>query len=220
MRIKYILIFSLSILSFFSCKRDGDKYYYINNEEVKKSVSFKEGSYFIYKDSVNGDIDSIWISESNHFQYDVNGSTRMAYVLSIERYEYHLTNKDSKHGIVQVWACNDNGCNDYHIRGYPICNPTPKTEPIFYATDLQVNQIMYSSRGYTIFQNYYDSLLLNGKQHYKVYQLFNKSSSTPKPYDSSSFTSFYSLEEGLLKYSIRTDTCYRVWEILNNHIIF
>ncbi|MBK7689605.1 MAG: hypothetical protein IPJ31_00260 [Bacteroidetes bacterium] len=210
------LVFFIILLNN-SCKKSGSKYYYINNAEIKKSVSFREGSYFIYKDSISGFTDSIWIYQTYNYMFDINQGSGDEF--AVEKCEYHLINNDSILGKVETIACN-NGCENYFIYAFPACDlHTLSQNCIVYGTQFRMHQKIGHASGYTIYQQYYDSLFISNKMYYKVYQSINRGAQNLHPSDSTTLTSYYSLEQGQLKYSVKTDTSYHVWEIVKNKII-
>lgn len=217
----YLLLSSIFYCFLLSCEKGGPSYFYINNNEVKQSCSFKKGSYFIYKDSVTGSIDSFWIYDSYVNLLDINSTTHTGDALFIEQAGYLLMNNDSIKGKVHTGACykNGSGCNENVIYAeiginYPYSNSIES-----YGNNFYLGQKNQEKNGYSIYQHYYDSILLNGNFHYKVYQVFHKGVYALTPMDSIAYTTFYSLSEGVVKYSIKSDTSYHSWELVNNHII-
>ena len=205
------------IIFFASCTRYETNYYYLNLD-VKNSVSFKKGSYFIYKDSTSGIIDSFWIYSSYGDFAERVISPRLTNM--IENRVNQLMNQDSAFGIVETIACDTKGCNEYAILGI-INSNEGATGHLMYKDNLILNQMIYNQNGYFVFQKYYDSLLLNGNIHYKIYQSLFKDKNVLDTVTNSSiyYTSFYSLTEGIIKYSIQTNTSYNSWELVKNNII-
>lgn len=200
-----------------SCKPEKIKYYYINNMEVKNSVSFKEGSYFVYRDSAFSTLDSFWIYHTQSNMYDVKQSTHTSAPLYAESIIYFLMNKDSVKGLVRSMACKTDGCDQYEIGGcidFRIC-----VRDCLYRTSFPIGYREESNVGYIVFQQLYNSIIINGVNYNDVYRILHKEVNTFNWQDSIEYISYYSLTDGILKYTIKTDSSYHAWEIQNKNII-
>jgi len=69
----YSIIIAFFICSAISCKKEKPTYYI--PQEIKDYVMFPEGSYWIYEDSITGNIDSIFLLESNTLIFNPDNSS-------------------------------------------------------------------------------------------------------------------------------------------------
>ena len=71
---KYIIFFTLFFFVSACCKKGVTSY--ITDPELISAGTFKVGTYYIYRDSITGIVDSIWVES---FSKDINLSNAEAY---------------------------------------------------------------------------------------------------------------------------------------------
>ncbi len=81
-----ILFFSL-FFSFLSCKKKEIRR--IDSPLLREAITFKDGSYFVYRDSISGDIDSFWVDGYASTIWEID------HYLSIEKSHYYMYHADS-----------------------------------------------------------------------------------------------------------------------------
>ena len=65
-----LIIFIIFILSVFSCKKNDELSHYPINSDLKSAFNYLPGTYWIYRDSISGEIDSFAV-RNNVFSTDV-----------------------------------------------------------------------------------------------------------------------------------------------------
>jgi hypothetical protein len=187
----------------------------IMNGDIVNSVSFQPGSYFVYVDSLTNVKDSMWVYEFNNHPSRVESNNEY---FDLQRLNYYLrTNSVYQRGQVITQALYpDEG--KYIISG----NIGLSSHASYYWTDYSQSPILYSSEigEYAQFITLHDSLKIRGKYWPNVFQVYNISFyGTENDKDTEQITTYYSLQNGLLKYTQQTKDTFHVWEIESNKII-
>ena len=202
-------IYLLCLTAFLiSCNREQkETVTHITNPQILNSVNFKVGTYFIYQDSITLKTDSIWVTNSFRNGYAQDP------VNTIEIMGYNTINNDSIQGLV-ITTSSDELFNGSNIKGgFNLISPS------LYRVNYDLNKNYQLGNGYYFYPSYFDSILINGRYYYNVLESCVALPFKPNNIDSIALRTYYSLTEGLIKYSIKTDTSYRSWELLRSKII-
>ncbi len=209
----------LAPLLMLSCRKSGPQYYEIENEQVKNAVSFKKGSFFIFQDSISKQTDSVWIDTTQASWYDFNQGARQSDALMLERIAYSLKGNHLTSGAVEVIAPED-GSDNYTIKGtIKLKSMTyDRIVPIFFNMNIKQHVKIIFGTGYSMLCNYHPYLVLNGSTHYNIFEVLDERTNQNSPHDKTTLVTFYSLEEGIVKYTLQSSTGYEVWELVYNQI--
>lgn len=193
-----------------ACKKPKTPVHRIENETIHKALEIKKGSYFIFKDSVSGEIDSAYVYEQTSvlFLYAQDVGDFYAEVLS-----YFLQFNSFK---LLIWSPMSNNwpSSNYAILSV-YTNDTNYYEPLLTLSTPHEKMYSDSNVAFEWHQvNHFDTLMIRGKPYMDVYECASK-----KKDNTFNWHSYYSVESGLVKYSIEQDGSKKVWEIERNQII-
>ncbi|PZF73849.1 hypothetical protein [Taibaiella soli] len=87
---KYLTI-ALLVL-FAACKKNDDKQYIPLNADLKKNYSFKEGSYWIYRDSLSGREDSFCVTGYSQRDQYIQSAANVYETVNMVIYQYPASN--------------------------------------------------------------------------------------------------------------------------------
>ena len=194
----------LVIVLFASCKKE-PKYYYFKDQRIRDALNIKQGSYFIYKDSVNGELDTAIITRySNYFvtKHD-NGDNQFEYIAIGQ--ENYMTDKYS-FGATALPVAYD------HINA-SIGFDSPQVEMLELPFVKGKTYIPYNGV-VVIYVNYYPSFTLNNNFYEDVYEV-----TTSYTKEQFHFHSYFSLKSGLIKYTIQKENSYGSYELIDSKII-
>jgi hypothetical protein len=132
---KYLVFISI-IIAFAACKKHDDKEYVPLNTQLKNSYSFKEGSYWIYRDSLSGRTDSFYVT--NYSNYNSTNTLYSEEVVAVEITQYNIGTQvsDSSHWMLVLktgstidlegycWPLNKGFVNNDISSDYPFINTT------------------------------------------------------------------------------------------------
>lgn len=188
------------IVTFYSCGKPKNTYQYIENDEVKSALSFKNGSYFIFVDSVNNNIDSGVVEGQYSVIKNVEGQPSNYYLqgmgYDLNFYPGHIsfysTGSPETQSIVYM------NYNKDSIELVPIA--------VLVLPFIQ-DQYIHNS----ILENchsiyHFDSLKVRNNIYENVYKYSNELSGYK-------FDTYYSPEFGLIKYSIGFGVISHIWEL-------
>jgi hypothetical protein len=208
-----ILITSLIVICGSSCKKEKETVCSNENtvslpKDLVERFFFKDSSYWVYKDSVLGDLDSIWVKSSS---------------VSINKLELIDENSKGKCAESGTYYFKSSFAEEYNIQIGPLPSKlgTEYKDELFQVNIQRGNYLvlfarMKNSQFHNIGNEYgvidtIPSLLVNGITYSDVLRKTNKSSMHPDLY----YTSYYVRNIGLIKF-IRNDKS--VWELIRYKI--
>ena len=157
----FILMISILFLAS-DCDRVKDRPTYYLDQEIKDYTLFPIGSYWIYKDSLTNNIDTVSIISQTIEIYSGGEEPIKWEVFSQNRYSSY--NNDTVFGFGESYALYSEGFCTYGERGW--CR--------FFSQ----KEIGYMLQNYLLYENYYDSLFINNKW-YKEIKVFKFSFNSP-----------------------------------------
>jgi hypothetical protein len=177
--------------------------------DVKKYFSFKKGTYWIYKDSVSGQMDSFAVENNNTVSYPGN-SYNSAFDDETDYY-WVYANGVINDTISGYWSLAQNGVSLYYAE-----NSDYFSGPLF---------VYPFTAGYTfeyryIISNVYPTFHLNGNTYNTVAEIGQTG-----PFADSTGTHTYndlfyvSTDAGIIKMKFNHGTMQRNWELVRYHIV-
>lgn len=203
---KYALrLFPIFLCCLLSCKDKEKRYYQITNQTLIDAVTIKKGSFFIYKDSVTNVIDSLRMYNEFYVGTTTDGN-------DYERYQfmgYELWN-DKYQGFdmtlgAHEWSLNKiYGWFNYFNESYSSLN--------FLTLPFNKSSIEFHYEYSWNYIEHYDSLSVANIFYKDVYEIETTTSGWR-------FRSFYSLNNGLVKFITQTDSSYHSWSLIKSVIV-
>lgn len=100
---KQYLILLLAVIALAACKHNDDKEYIPLNTQLKNSYSFKEGSYWIYKDSITGRRDSFFVDRYQYIKsIDLGGANNENVNFTMKDYPIDTPLSDSSSWLLSL----------------------------------------------------------------------------------------------------------------------
>jgi len=217
--ITYLAILFMVVLLFNSCKKNGGIPHYVIDADLKTAFDFKPGTYWIYKDSISGRVDSFAVRSNMSNTGTVSGN------YSIDGIKIYITEYnggsliDTSDWVFNlsinfeelIWYKNFNTGNYYFdfepLFTYPFKNGSLNMIDGQYGNDAPITTNIYSS--YTVAGNSYSNIA----------EINNEYSENNKLYYDDWF--YISSEIGYIKINIYDpyDSIYKVWQIQRCKII-
>jgi hypothetical protein len=88
---KKTALFFLIIITLFACKKKPDNNVIHINGALKAAFNFQPGTYWIYKDSLTGIMDSFFVTKNTYFTTTNYPYTIESIGINISEYDYHIT---------------------------------------------------------------------------------------------------------------------------------
>ena len=187
------------LIPIFFCLSCKQKTYYVGSL-LRKAVTVKDGSYFIYKDSVTGIEDSFWVFGylNKVTEYGGDDSKIQEFI------KFNMRNSTGRRFDFSVHARVDGNkewISAYFNDSAYQSNFIPLTDP--QATHVDINAAFVGKR---------DTLTIFSKDYYKVYIYTHVDSS------SRYIKSSYSACDGLIKVEAKNGGYHRVYELVKSYI--
>lgn len=205
-KICLIIITTFFVLCAADCSKDKDKPAYYMPQDFKDYVVFPEGSYWVYEDSVTGDIDSVYLQSQKIEIYTPPSYNNPGYNFEFLKENVFSSNSNQvfyKEGIYNQYI------------------PSNINNSYLYRYDIQLYYISSVDIGTTIsnltYKSFLDSLTVKSKTFKKV-KVF---STPPEYYSNGSFLcTYYGHNVGLIKLIKKVcDTCLtETWLLKKYHI--
>jgi hypothetical protein len=201
------LILCCLVVCLVSCEHK--KIYHYLQEPLLTAATLKQGSYFIYRDSISGAEDSVWVANFSNEYYGIDELEA-----KVEHYyqEIHIRLEDTSGLFMNI---------TYAVSGHP--NIEAKMVKIGFSIlaymPFEINKNIQTDvySGYLL--QYYSTLQIRNKIYKHVYEIDNRLWSAGKT-DTQYFHSFYSGDSGLVKFRTKfTGSDMEVWELVRSRII-
>ncbi len=205
---KYIIFFTMLFFASACCKKGVTTY--ITDPEMISVGSFKVGTYYIYKDSTTSIEDSVWVTSNISSIIPVNAE--------LLGKNYNRKCEDLFETVALKMKTINNKYGEYQIsnKGIRFFNyPIPE---LILKLPFKIGEIPSSTFILNKNIQFYPSYNLNGINYDKVYQIESKVF-IDNTNDTTFGTTFFSTTTGLLKYSIKNDTSFHVYELVRSQIV-
>jgi hypothetical protein len=203
------ILFLFSIILFFNacCKKGVTTY--ITDPELKNITSIQTGTYYIYRDSITGVEDSVWVEHSISQIFPVNS----------ELYGKNYNDKCEDHYEVHEIHLRKNNDNSFPYKSINIFKNSIQGFYTFISKPFETNLIKTTHYGYYRNEKFFLSFNLLTNNYDNVYHVSLKEAIPNSLQDSVETNTYFSTETGMIKYSIKTDTSYVVKELIRSHIV-
>ncbi|MBP6455197.1 MAG: hypothetical protein KA275_00600 [Chitinophagaceae bacterium] len=208
--IKYIIFFTLLFFASSCCKKGVTTF--VTDLEMISAGTFKPGTYYIYKDSITGKEDSIWVES---FYKDIKLSNAEAY--SKKKIDYDCEDKVE----VYLLKLKNESNNSFEFQNITTIRSTTYTNlsARLLIKPFVENEIETTHYGWYKNEKFYQNYNLLSNNYSNVYNVSRKEAIYKSLQDTVLINTFYSSHTGLIKYSIKTDTSLVVKELVRSHII-
>ena len=195
----------ITILFIVSCARE--KKYLITDNAVREAVNFREGSYFIYRDSMTGIEDSLWV---NNYSEGFKPTNTNNYSSLQEIISYELFLKDSIVGQLRAFALDESKNIDSKITGWVfyLFNGSMAISP-FSKNIITQNRVSLNTS-----KDYFERYTIAGKVYSNVNKFETKQLHCLHCVDTFRIETYYSLNSGLVKIRYIDDTVLAVKELI------
>lgn len=208
---RFWMLTCLTILvscSITSCKKG--KMYPVRSQQLVRAASIKVGSYFVYIDSSAGTTDSFWVThyaryypevqdhkdKNEYIEYQMESSLGHSRSFSVQGLE---NGTEFMSGLIYSPVGSYGG-----IAGIVLSDP-------FILGERTQSGLTYWNLDHV------SSMQINGKNYTDVYVVKNRKVTASQ--DTLHSTTFYSPDEGLVKFSFKTPVQYQVWELDRSSIV-
>ncbi len=203
---KNIIFFMLLFFASACCKKGVTTY--ITDPEIISAGTFKVGTYYIYRDSITGVEDSIWVVDYNRAIYDMSSNYYKSDSRCFDKTEQIRTIfKSISDTSINISYINTTASTSYSNIGYLLNKP------------FIIDEVQSNPKGYIKNINFYPNYNFINNNYQNVYHRYNKMALNNVLNDSLVTNTYYSSYSGLVKFSIQTDTSYVVKELIRSNII-
>lgn len=193
-RFIFILVISIYLVSFFSCKKDAKTepdtgFNMPVNTDLYAYAYFKPGTYWVYQDSISGILDSVYVTSAYKGTY-TNGDAEVAQGYYRGTFSWFTSDAISSydHYRYQNWMD-----QSYEVNGGPpIVNRERYIMPgsgnkngqTIHTAIISVGQHLTSYPDYVYYQNFYSNFQVKGMFFNEVQKWLNKQSMIDNKQDS------------------------------------
>lgn len=193
----FLLIFLFFLFSA-SCKKKEIRR--IDSPLLREAITFKDGSYFVYRDSISGDIDSFWVDGFELYNSGVEHS------LTIEKGVYLMYHADSTKKFTFRTDGEDFRGIEF-MRGKFVLDNNNQWDFTSLTNPHVSNDVLKC-----IFLGHFETYAINGVNYPEVYVYAS--------IDSLNYAqSYYSSTHGLVKLEIKNNNVHVVYELLKQKVI-
>ena len=217
---KKIVLIVFTAMTVNACHQGNNTTYINVNPALKAAFNYKVGTYWIYQDSLSGEVDSFCVNDnSDQYIYTSNSSTSPTIAaenisISIPQYNVNANSRTER----QIWGFNY-GNNEMDLRYSDNSFNTDFIPFIYYPNNsLLVGDSSLTDSGSII--NVFNELLINGQAYLNVIEVNHYSDTLENRHND---TFFVAPSAGIIKMILNhpSDSVdkHRIWELLRYHIV-
>lgn len=189
-----------------ACEKKKHISYHIENVTIREALEIKDGSYFIYIDSISGAIDSGYVNGQHSIQiYNDLGDysfESLGYLLNLSSFKLSFSS------YYAVWPGGTSLIN-FALTG----DTVGYSQMVALSTPFNIND--HENKSYLSWKSvwHYDTLQIRNKLYHDVYEYLVVYT------NGFSFNSFYSPSEGLVKFRMKESSVEKIWELEKSEIL-
>ncbi|MFN0204511.1 MAG: hypothetical protein ACKVTZ_23535 [Bacteroidia bacterium] len=196
-----ILLLAISVAVLGGCKKPIPEFYF--SEEFKAYTQFQVGSYWVFRDSISGEIDTVkWKESQTHFWLYQPWAEELPSCGYDKIKSEFLSNTLSNFWFISAATCE--GYQLYENQGIPVFFIN---NPDYADKASQVGDVGYSLQK-TTYINYFDSLKIKDKSFQEVRTFLIDGSR----FDEINLKYYWAKNVGLIKFMQKDSS---VWELIN-----